>query len=224
MRNNKDITSSLILIVIILVISALVYYLFFHSGSKPKFTPRGQKTGQDIFSTPFPSPNTIFEKRKNNEGLPPKKAEKPSKDKDSAIEIEKDRRPSPKKFERPSTDIENQEKAQALDQIRTVMDNLIALINQRALQQFLQEIVTGFEIGEGGNKLTIYVADPWYYLPPIQKQVMFNLIAVRYARGTCEYKIRSECSKDDFPTINFLNQENREVAKMAAHQPLEIYE
>jgi hypothetical protein len=159
MRNSRDITSSLILIVIILVISALVYYLFFHSGSKPQSSPQRQKTDRDIFSSPFLSPNTIFEKRKSIEGTPPKKAEKPSKETDSAIE--KDRHPSPK----PSTDIdnENQENTQALDQIRTDMDNLVAFINQRSLQQFLQEMVSGFEIRDGGNKLTIYVADTWYY-------------------------------------------------------------
>lgn len=223
MKNSRDITSSLILIVIIIVISALVYYLFFHSGSKPQFTPQGQKTDQDIFSTPFLSPNTVFEKRKSNEAPSTEKAEKSSKSADSSKDIE---RGSLKKTERPSTDsdIENQENTQALDQIRTDIDNLIAFINQRALQQFLQEMVTGFDIREGGKKLTIYVSDTWYYLPPIQKQVMFNLIAMRYARQTCAYEIRSDCSKDDFPTINFLNHQNREVAKMAAHQPLQIYE
>jgi hypothetical protein len=220
MKNSRDITSSLILIVIILVISALVYYLFFYSGSKPESLLQGQKTDRDTFSTPFLSPNTIFEKRKSEEEALPKKSEKPSKEKDSAVE--KDRQPSPKPFR--DIDNENQENSQALDQIRTDMDNLVAFINQRSLQQFLQEMVSGFEIGDGGNRLTIYVADTWYYLPPIQKQVMFNLIAMRYARQTCIYKIRSECSKDDFPTINFLNHENREVAKMAAHQPLQIFE
>lgn len=220
MKNSKDIISSLILIIIFIVISALVYFLFFYPGSKQKSLPQRQKTDRDIFSTPFLSPNTIFEKEKSYEETLPQKAEKPSKGKDSVIKEE--RHPSPK----PSWDIEdeNQENAQALDQIRTDMDDLVAFINQRSLQQFLQEMVSGFEISDGGNKLTIYVANTWYYLPPIQKQVMFNLIAMRYARQTCIYKIRSECSTDDFPTINFLNHQNREVAKMAAHQPLQIFE
>ncbi|MGA1839897.1 MAG: hypothetical protein ACMUIU_04645 [bacterium] len=221
MKNSRDITSSIILIVIIIVISALVYYLFFYSGSKTKSITQDEKTDKDIFSTPFLSPNTVFEKRKTIEEALPQKAEKSSKDKDSLKE--KDRHSYPKTPDA-TRDNENQENIQALDQIRTDMDNLIAFINQRALQQFMQEMVTGFEIGDGGNKLTLYVADIWYYLPPIQKQVMFNLVAMRYAKQTCYYKIRSECSTDDFPTINFLNSQNREVARMAAHQPLQIFE
>ena len=221
MKSSKDITSSLILIVIILVISALVYYLFFYSSSKTKSITYEGKPDQDIFSSPFLSPNTVFEKRETIEETLPKKAEKSSKDKDSFKE--KVRHPYSKPPEE-TTDNENQEKIQALDQIRTDMDNLIAFINQMALQQFMKEMVTGFEIADGGNKLTIYVADLWYYLPPIQKQRLCEVIARRYGRQTCIYKIRSECSTSDFPTINFLNNQNHEVAKLGANNLFQIFE
>ena len=216
MSNNRDFTGSLILIAIILVISVLVYYLFFYSGSQPQSTSQVQIIDQNISVTPEPSPDIIHKKNK-----------KSSKDLDSVKKDKPDRQPPPKKAEKPhihndSNDV--QEKAQALDLIRVDMDNLVAFMNQRSLQLFSQEIVTGFDIRDDGNKLTIYVTNTWYYLPPIQKQIMFNTVARGYAQKTCEYRIRSECSTDDFPTINFLNPENREVAKMAAHQPLQIFE
>jgi hypothetical protein len=138
-----------------------------------------------------------------------------------------DRNPCQKKVEKPPKTIEtedNQENIQALDQLRGDLDNLMAFINQRALQQFAQEIVTGFEIRDGGSKLTLYISNLWQILPPVQKEIMFNLVAYRYARQTCMLRIRTECSTDDFPTINFLNPENREVARMAANQPLIIFE
>ena len=135
-----------------------------------------------------------------------------------------DRNPCQKRIEPSEPVQENVEHIQALDQIRTELDNLTAMINQRALQQFGQEMINGFEILNEGKKLTIYVTKAWYILPPLQKQVMFNLLAMNYGRQTCMYRVRSECSQNDFPTINFLNHENREVARMAANQPLQIFE
>jgi len=141
-----------------------------------------------------------------------------------------DRDPCKKKPEKPSkndtySDYSNTaEESQSLDQTRADMDNLIASINQLAVNQFSQEMFTGFEIREAGKKFTLYVSKAWYILPPVQKQILFNRVAITYAQQTCFYKIRTECNADDFPTINFLNPENREVARMAAHQPLQIFE
>lgn len=142
-----------------------------------------------------------------------------------------DRDPCKKKPEKPSKDdntynnySSTPEESQSLDQTRADMDNLIASINQLAVNQFSQEMFTGFEIREAGKKLTLYVSKAWYILPPVQKQILFNRVAITYAQQTCFYKIRTECNADDFPTINFLNPDNREVARMAAHQPLQIFE
>lgn len=119
---------------------------------------------------------------------------------------------------------EVQEKNQALDLLRADIDNLAVFLNQLSSQRFLKDILTGFEVLEGGLKLIVYVTDTWYNLPFTQKQMMINFIAMKYSTQCCVYKIRTECSSNDFPTISLLNSKNKEIARMAANQPLQIYE
>ncbi len=119
---------------------------------------------------------------------------------------------------------EIQEKNMAIDQIRVELDNSVTFLNQLSLQQFSKEMITGFEILENGSKLIVYVTEAWYFLPPVQKQVMFNLIAMQYGKLSCQYNVRSECTTNDFPTISFLNQKNKEIARIGANQPLQVFE
>jgi len=137
-----------------------------------------------------------------------------------------DRLPSSRKAEKParSPDTEVQENIQTLDQLRADTDNITAFINQRAMELFGQEMVSGFEIRDGGKRLTMYVTKVWYILPPFQKQVMLNLVAMRYGNQTCIHGVRTECSSNDFPTINFLNPDNKEIARVGANQPMQIFE
>ena len=137
-----------------------------------------------------------------------------------------DRLPSSRKSEKPTRtpDTEAQEDIQVLDQLRADTDNIAAFINERATQLFGQDMVSGFEIGDGGKRLTMYVTKAWYILPPFQKQVMINLVAMRYGNQTCIHGVRTECTPNDFPFINFLNPDNKEIARVGPNQPMQIFE
>lgn len=135
-----------------------------------------------------------------------------------------DRKPSQKIQESIPVQTEKQDKIIAVDQVRAELDTTVAQLNQLAQQQFTQDMVSGFEILENGARLVMYIKEPWYYLPPFQKQATFNVIALQYGKLTCQYNIRPECNQNDFPSISFVNNKGKEVARIAANSPLQIYE
>lgn len=136
-----------------------------------------------------------------------------------------DRKPAQRKeVTAPKISAEGPDIGQALDQIRGGMENSIAFINQRSMQLFSNDMVSGFEIRDQGRQIVIYVTPTWYYLPPFQKQYMSNVLAMEYGKLTCQLKLRENCDTNDFPTVSFLNAENKEVARVAANQPLQIFE
>ncbi|MBN2374153.1 SH3 domain-containing protein [bacterium] len=254
MNKNKDILGSLILILIFLIISALIFYIFFYSNSKPDSASKDQRQDQEISppmeDTKYKGKTVyITEQRVKIRSKPEYNAtalgEKNKGDElivtgasgdwfEVGFDFEKrgwvlreqvsDRKPPSKKPDISPPITEKQDNTLAIDQIRIDMDSLVQFINQRSLQQFSQEMVTGFEIVENGAKLVVYVSKTWYFLPPYQKQLMVNIVAMQYGKQCCQYKLRAKCDQDDFPTISFLNPDNKEIARISANQPLQVFE
>lgn len=216
MKKSKDILSTVVLIFIFLIILVLVFYIFLYSGSKPDSSINSEKIEPNL---PASRETLTASKKKNKERDEKKEKKIPAQKKQKS-----EKKPVVKTEIPPAPIPEADDKSQSLDLLRVGIDNLVAYINQTAMQQFSQDMVSGVEITDNGNRLNLYVTKAWYIIPPFQKQVMFNLVAMQYGKQACELKIRSECSNNDFPTIIFFNPQNKEVARMAANQPLQIFE